>query len=540
LSYFKATGGVEYLPGGIESGFRKVERDVYETRLLLLKGKRTVRVTEVPVALGSLNSGDVFVLDQGLRLFIFNGPKSNKYEKTKGIEVANRINADERGGRAELVLLDTDPRNSDFWGHFGGYKDPATLPDGPEDTDNDTKMVRKLFRISDASGQMEFVEVASGDGSSGKLKREALDSSDVFLIQGLAKLFIWIGKKSNAAEKKEATVMAVQYLQKNGLPLTTGIERVSEGTETGGFKAEFAMWDPPMSFGQQKESAGTKAEESPANIAELLSRKTLEDAPVDDGSGKLQMWVIQDFKKVEISPANHGEFFGGDSYILLYTYMKGRSEEYLIYFWLGNESSPDEKGAAALLTVQLDDSMGGKPVQVRVTQGKEPAHFRQLFKGHMLVYSGGNASGFSKGGSGSSAAPQQEDVALFRVKGTNALNTVGLQVSCNASSLNSEDSFVLVTPSHVYVWQGSGSNPDELTVATNIGTILAGKYQGKSGRLVNTIKEGSEPEEFWTALGGKTEYAQFAPGDAPPRDARLFSASTATGRFKVEEVRYER
>ena len=34
------------------------------------------------------------------------------------------------------------------------------------------------------------------------------------------------------------------------------------------------------------------------------------------------------------------------------------------------------------------DSMGGKPVQVRVTQGKEPAHFRQLFKGNMIVFKG--------------------------------------------------------------------------------------------------------------------------------------------------------
>ncbi len=31
-------GGIEYLPGGVESGFQKVERDVYPTRLLQLKG----------------------------------------------------------------------------------------------------------------------------------------------------------------------------------------------------------------------------------------------------------------------------------------------------------------------------------------------------------------------------------------------------------------------------------------------------------------------------------------------------------------------
>ena len=94
LSYFKATGGVSYEPGGAQSGFRHVEKDVYTTRLLHLKGKRTVRVREVPVALASLNKGDVFILDQGLKLFIFNGPTANKYEKAKGIEVASKLNAD--------------------------------------------------------------------------------------------------------------------------------------------------------------------------------------------------------------------------------------------------------------------------------------------------------------------------------------------------------------------------------------------------------------------------------------------------------------
>jgi hypothetical protein len=33
-----------------------------------------------------------------------------------------------------------------------------------------------------------------------------------------------------------------------------------------------------------------------------------------------------------------------------------------------------------------------------------------------------------------------------------------------------------------------------------------------------------------------TRYASMSPGESPPKDARLFSASNATGRFKIEEV----
>jgi hypothetical protein len=34
----------------------------------------------------------------------------------------------------------------------------------------------------------------------------------------------------------------------------------------------------------------------------------------------------------------NGQFFGGDSYVCLYTYMKNGSEEYVIYFWQVNKS----------------------------------------------------------------------------------------------------------------------------------------------------------------------------------------------------------
>lgn len=88
--------------------------------------------------------------------------------------------------------------------------------------------------------------------------------------------------------------------------------------------------------------------------------------------------------------------------------------------------------------------MGGKAVQVRVTQGKEPAHFRQLFKGKMVVYKGGYSSGEGQS--------EQSDVALFHIKGTNAVNTVAVEVNAHASSLNSEDSFVLITPTSVSIY----------------------------------------------------------------------------------------
>lgn len=50
--------------------------------------------------------------------------------------------------------------------------------------------------------------------------------------------------------------------------------------------------------------------------------------------------------------------------------------------------------ASAILTTYLDTELQGAPTQVRVTQGKEPSHFFQLFNGRVIVHQGGVASGF--------------------------------------------------------------------------------------------------------------------------------------------------
>ena len=57
----------------------------------------------------------------------------------------------------------------------------------------------------------------------------------------------------------------------------------------------------------------------------------------------------------------------------------------------GRNSTKDEVAASALHAKQLDDSLGGSPVQVRVVQGKEPPHFLQMFGGRMIIHKGGKA-----------------------------------------------------------------------------------------------------------------------------------------------------
>jgi len=233
--------GIKIMQGGVESGFKHVKPEDYKPRLMHIKGKKIVRVQEVPLTLSSLNEGDVFVLDNGLELIQWNGPESAISEKRKGMEVVQNIRED-RLGKARVEVIEGNEAHPTFWKLLGGKGKIRSAAEGGDDSKVSSAFTKRLMQVSDESGRLQMTEVASGSFS-----RSDLNSDDVFIADTEQAVFIYIGRKASKQEREQAFKVANDYLVQSGRPFTTPVIRVVEGASNGQFEGAFAGKFKPVS-----------------------------------------------------------------------------------------------------------------------------------------------------------------------------------------------------------------------------------------------------------------------------------------------------
>jgi len=246
LSYFEKTGGICLLEGGIESGFNHVKPETFTPRLLHLKGRTNIRVSQVPIEAKSFNEGDVFELDAGLELYQFQGKSAGKNEKGRAGQLCRAID-DERKGKPRInVFSQTDRNIREFWDEVAKYdsssKDwvngvPTIAGDDGKDEEWEKSNEQKLFQLSDASGSLTFTEVKPE--VKGKYKRAMLKSEDVFIFDAGNEVFAWIGKGSSTQEKREAMQRAQDYLKQSGRNTSLPVTKILEGADNLTFKSFF-------------------------------------------------------------------------------------------------------------------------------------------------------------------------------------------------------------------------------------------------------------------------------------------------------------
>jgi len=219
----------------------------------------------------------------------------------------------------------------------------------------------------------------------------------------------------------------------------------------------------------------------------------------------VQIWRIEKFRVKDWPKEQHGSFFGGDSYIILHSYKEEDGDQilYNVHFWLGEKTTQDEAGSAAIKTVELDDKLGDLPVQYRQVQGHETKNFLSLFP-NMEVMHGGVESGFNK------VKPEEYENRLFHISGRRKKGIKAEEIDLTVANLNNNDTFLLDAGTVLYnfyppkasVWE------KQACVAKQISLEKSRKGKVRAHHIIDWCDgpcDSTEEEAFWAHFGGKPE-----------------------------------
>eukprot|EP00267_Zea_mays_P048300 XP_020400860.1 villin-4 [Zea mays] len=270
-----------------------------------------------------------------------------------------------------------------------------------------------------------------------------------------------------------------------------------------------------------------------------VSMKDLD--PAFHGAGQkdgLVVWRIENFKPVPVPTSSHGKFYMGDSYIILKTTaLKNGSFRHDIHYWLGKDTSQDEAGTAAILTVELDAALGGRAVQYRELQGNETERFLSYFRPCIMPQPGGIASGFNH----VEVNDQEHVTRLYVCRGKHVVHVK--EVPFTRSSLNHEDIFILDTKSKIFQFNGSSSCIQERAKALEVVQYIKDTFhEGKcevagveDGKLMADVETG----EFWALFGGFAPLPRKAPSEDNGEDKKIVIKLICINQGKLEQINFE-
>ncbi|KAL0660040.1 hypothetical protein Bca4012_080625 [Brassica carinata] len=529
LSYFKPC--IIPQEGGVASGFKHVEAEEHITRLFVCRGKHVVHVKEVAFARSSLTHDDIYILDTKSKIFQFNGSNSSIQERAKALEVVQYIKDTYHDGTCEVATVEdgrlmADADSGEFWGFFGGFA-PLPRKTANEEDKTYTSDIKKLFCVE--KGQANPVE---GDS----LKREMLDTSKCYILDCGLEVFVWMGRTTSLDDRKVASGAAEEMIRSSERPKSQMI-RIIEGFETVPFRSKFDTWDQVTNT--------TVSEDGRGRVAALLQRQgvnvrgLMKAAPPKeeiqafiDCTGNLQVWRVNGQQKILLQAADHSKFYSGDCYVFQYSYPGEEKEEVLIGTWFGKQSVEEERASAVSMASKMVESMKFVPAQARIYEGKEPVQFFVIMQS-FIVFKGGIGSGYKK----YIAEKEVDDdtynengLALFRIQGSGPENMQAIQVEPVASSLNSSYCYILHNDTSVFTWTGNlATSTDQELVERQLDLI-------KPNLQTRAQKEGSESDQFWELLGGKTEYSSQKLTKEPESDPHLFSCTFTKEILKVTEI----
>ncbi|KAJ6345291.1 hypothetical protein OIU78_008044 [Salix suchowensis] len=520
LSYFKPC--VIPIEGVFSSESGQLNGESYKISLLTCKGEHVVSVKEVPFSRSSLNHNDVFILDTASKVFLFSGCNSSTQERAKALEVVQYIKENKHGGTCEVATVEDgklvgDPDVGEFWSFFGGYAPiPKDLPSCAE-KQSDSPFLQLFWITAQA-------KLCPCEGSS--LNKEMLETNKCYMLDCGAEIFVWMGRNTSITERKKSISVTEDLLRNQGRSMTTHLTFLTQGLETSIFRSYFKNWPQVVEPKLYEEGRGKVAaifKHQGYDVKELPDDEDCQ--PYINCRGKLKVWRINGEHLTLIPDPEQTKLFSGDCYIVQYTYPGSGRDEHLFYAWLGRDSVPDDRADAISHMNAIADSSKKDPVLVQVNQDKEPLLFFSIFQ-TVIIFKGGLSKRYKNLIAEKGILDETYDeqkTALFRVQGISPENMQAIQVNQVSNSLNSSYCYILQTGTSIFTWIGNLSSTVDHALLDRMLELINPTWQPIS------VREGSEPDIFWNALGGKTEYPRQKELKQHVEDPRLFTLTCADG-----------
>jgi len=548
------------------SGFYTVEQVEYTIRLYRIhEAQNGIHLEAVEAEFASLDSRYVFLLDAGMRIMVWYGKNCKNVLKSKARLMAERINKNERKGKAAIHIFCQGDEPNVFWQTLSESEANEELPANPV-VDHVpvefTPLVPRLYTVGLGMGYLELPQV---DIPGNKLKQEHLNTKNVYILDCYSDLFVWVGKKSTRLVRVAALKLSSELFAMLIRPSYAMIHSQSEGTESQVFKTKFIGWDDVIGVdftrtAQSVQRTGAdlqkwaKQQETKIDLSALFQSRQpsmkKEEAQrfADDWNEdleKMEAYVFEGKKFVKLPDEDRGTFYSGDSYVFLCRYWAPPESENpdeeeeegeddfqcVVYFWQGRESS--NMGWLTFtfsLQKKFETLFGEKLEVVRMHQQQE---FVLKFMSHFP-----NGLVIKQGKRKMPQGPNWKAPTEFYQLRSNGspLYRRCIQIKTDSALLNSCFCYILKVPFDnedktgiVYVWIGSKSDPDEALVAEDIANSL---YDQENFSL-QILNEGEEPENFfWAGLGEKKPYEKEADF---MNYTRLFRCSNDKGFFTVSE-----
>ncbi|KAG7294189.1 hypothetical protein NEMBOFW57_004259 [Staphylotrichum longicolle] len=277
----------------------------------------------------------------------------------------------------------------------------------------------------------------------------------------------------------------------------------------------------------------------------------------------LFVWRIEDFSVVPVPPSAHGQFYSGDSYIILSSQALSPKTDptkltHAIHFLLGAHTTQDEAGTAAYKTVELDAFLRGAAVQHRELQARPSPSFLALFP-RLTFLRGGVASGFRHvvETSPPTTTPEDEVTTLLRVfkhpssssaaaPAPNDGGVIVCEVEPTWRSLDEGDVFILERGAKIWVWQGGRCSPMERAKAAQVvhemrlakrGDVEVVAQGEAGGRAVVRMLGGGGAESESGVLRAERPVVGAQGVGRETEGRRLFRLSDESGRLEFGLVR---